>query len=145
MAIASASPIRMIVGQKRWPMTSVTGVPRNLSEYPRSPVRVAVDVGDQLVGDQRLVEPPGRSDLFDLGLGEVRIPEEDALRRARHHPEQDEVEQDDRQDGDDRLPSAAREVPSAHARWPARSIGGRRPPLRLDHSSSAGTPVRRRA
>ncbi len=30
--ISSPRPMRMIVGQKRWPMTSVTGVPRKKNE-----------------------------------------------------------------------------------------------------------------
>ena len=71
------------------------------------------DVGDQLVGEQGLVEAPlGRFGGDDLRR-EMRVLRR-ALRRAGHHPEQDEVEDHDRHDRDERPDQLARDVATAH-------------------------------
>jgi hypothetical protein len=41
IAMTSASPMRIMVGQKRTPITSVTDWPRNLNDSPKSPAAVA--------------------------------------------------------------------------------------------------------
>ncbi len=59
-------------------------------------------VGDELIREQRLVEPP----LLSLGSeefgGDARVATEDPLRGSGHHPEQDEVDDDDQEDRDRR-------------------------------------------
>src|SRR5262249_15945680 len=69
--------------------------------------------------------------------GQVWVPER-PVRRAGHEPEQHEVEQDDRRDGDDRLEQLPPEVASAHcARMVSVANEGRRsgPQLTLGSSS----------
>ena len=80
-------------------------------------------VRDELVRDERLVQAPILADLLDLGLGQVLVAQEDALGRARHHPEEHEVEHDDREDRQDGLGATTRQVVAAHRPLPSGQAG----------------------
>ena len=58
MAMTSPRPNRMSVGQTRSAMTSATGLAAVLVRVAEVALRVADDVRDELVRDERLVEAP---------------------------------------------------------------------------------------
>jgi len=55
--------------------------------------------------------------LADLGR-DVRVAQEDPVGGARHHPEQDEVEDDDEEDRPDRLDDLVQQITRAHRNDP---------------------------
>ena len=93
----------MIVGQIRAEMTSVTGAPRAANEKPEVAPRRRLEVGDELIREDRLVEAPADPRRLLHLLGHVgRVAHEDAFRRPGHRPEQQEVDQRDEEDREER-------------------------------------------
>ena len=73
---------------------------------------------------RRLIETPARAGrVADLGR-DVRVPQQDAVRRAGHHPEQDEVQDDDQEDRPDGLDDLAERDSASPSRPPGVSRGG---------------------
>ena len=142
--ISSPKPMSRIVGQNR--CADDLGDRRAAEEERVAEVAPARSTGDRPTswsGMSGLSRPHSCADLVDLLLGQVLVAQQDALGRARHHPEQQEVEHDDREDREDRLDDLPPEIPAAHRRrrpagWrlARRSRAGGLPALTRRSSSS---------
>ena len=103
-----------------------------LDRVPEVALRRRFDVRDQLVREDGLVEPVAGPQLGDELGGEVGVLD-GPLRGARHHPEQHEVQQHDRDDRDEGTQRLACDVAAAHGRSQG-SGGGRRAATPTRHS-----------
>jgi hypothetical protein len=90
------------------------GPPRALADAEIEAERVA-HIVHELAGQERLVEPVGLPQLLDLlGLGAREAGQ--LARRIAHHPEQEEVEDQDERERDERRRELAREPAGVHER-----------------------------